>query len=150
MDEQAQFLAWLMERTSFTQVELAQQLGISASLVSRLARGERRLTLSMLRQIADVFGLSQAEVFTRAGVMEGPVLLEEAAPSQMAARLESRCAPPEEPEDMIRLRTLLEQLRDPRRALTWALEGKLPGRTIDKLARLVELELEYRDTPGEG
>ena len=79
MDEQAQFLQWLMEQTSLSQVELAQRLGISASLVSRLVGGERRLTLSMLRHIANVFDLPQSEVFTRAGVLQEPVLVEEAA-----------------------------------------------------------------------
>jgi hypothetical protein len=32
----------------------------------------------------------------------------------------------------------------------WSLTGKLPERTIEKLMRLVELELEYHDNPKEG
>ena len=148
MDEQARFLQWLMEQTSLSQVELAQRLGISASLVSRLVKGERRLTLSMLRHIAAVFDLSQSEVFTRAGVLQERVLVEEDVVQYAPAEL--RAAPPESTDALSSLQTQLEDLRDPRKALVWALEGKLPERTIEKLMRLVELELEYHDSPKEG
>jgi transcriptional regulator with XRE-family HTH domain len=144
MDEQARFLQWLMEQTSLSQVELAQRLGISASLVSRLVGEERRLTLSMLRHIGNVFDLPQAEVFTRAGVLQEPILREEAA-EQYAAE-----AAPESQTEAVALRTQLEDLRDPRKALVWSLTGRLPERTIEKLMRLVELELEYHDNPKEG
>lgn len=144
MDEQAQFLQWLMEQTSLSQVELAQRLGISASLVSRLVGGERRLTLSMLRHIANVFDLPQPEVFRRAGVLQEPVLVEEAV-EQYAAD-----AAPESEDQVLVLRSRLEDLRDPRKALAWSLAGKLPERTIEKLMRLVELELEYHESPKEG
>jgi transcriptional regulator with XRE-family HTH domain len=144
MDEQARFLQWLMEQTSLSQVELAQRLGISASLVSRLVNGERRLTLSMLRHIANVFDLPQSEVFTRAGVLQEPVLMEEAA-EQYAAE-----ASTESEDQVLTLRSRLEDLRDPRKALVWSLTGRLPERTIEKLMRLVELELEYHDNPKEG
>jgi transcriptional regulator with XRE-family HTH domain len=147
MDEQERFLQWLMERTHLAQVELAGRLGISASLVSRLVRGERRLTLSMLRHIADVFELPQAEVFARAGVLQRP-LVEESLACADAGMLRE---PIQEAEDEpSRLRAQLEGLRDPRKALMWSLEGKVPERTIEKLVRLVELELEYHDTPKEG
>jgi transcriptional regulator with XRE-family HTH domain len=148
MDEQARFLQWLMEQTSLSQVELAQRLGISASLVSRLVKGERRLTLSMLRHIAAVFDLPQSEVFTRAGVLQEPVLIEEDAVHYAAAKL--RAAPPESADALSSLQAQLEDLRDPRKALVWALTGKLPERTIEKLMRLVEVELEYRDSSKEG
>jgi len=148
MNEQARFLQWLMEQTSLTQVELAQRLGISASLVSRLVKGERRLTLSMLRHIAAVFDLPQAEVFTRAGVLQEPILVEEDAVRYVPAEL--RAATPEGAGEASRLRAQVEDLRDPRKALVWSLTGKLPERTIEKLMRLVELELEYRDSPKEG
>ena len=148
MDEQAQFLQWLMEQTQVTQVELAGRLGISASLVSRLVRGERRLTLSMLRHIADVFDLPQAEVFTRAGVLQPPLLMEESVACADAGMLREP-VPPDE-DEASRLKAQLEELRDPRKALAWSLAGKVPRRTIEKLARLVALELEYHDTPKEG
>ena len=148
MDEQARFLQWLMEQTSLSQVELAQRLGISASLVSRLVKGERRLTLSMLRHIAGVFDLPQSEVFTRAGVLQEPILVEEDAVQY--APVELRAAPPESADALSSLQAQLEDLRDPRKALVWALTGRLPERTIEKLMLLVELELEYRDSPKEG
>ena len=148
MDEQARFLQWLMEQTSLSQVEVAQRLGISASLVSRLVSGERRLTLSMLRHIAAMFDLPQAEVFTRAGVLQEPILVEEDAVHY--AVTEIRAAPPESAHTTSHLRAQLEELRDPRKALVWSLTGKLPERTIEKLMRLVELELEYHDNPKEG
>jgi len=146
MDEQARFLQWLMEQTSLSQVELAQRLGISASLVSRLVRGERRLTLGMLRQIAHVFGLPQAEVFQLAGVLQEPVLVkEDLAPY---AVMETAAVAPG--AEVAALRSQLEELHDPHKALQWSLAGKLPERTIEKLMRLVELELEYQGNPKEG
>jgi transcriptional regulator with XRE-family HTH domain len=148
MDEQARFLQWLMEQTALSQVELAQRLGISASLVSRLVKGERRLTLSMLRHIAAVFDLPQSEVFTRAGVLQEPVLVEEDAVHYAVAK--APATPPESAHTMSNLLAQLEDLRDPRKALVWSLTGKLPERTIEKLMRLVELELEYHDNPKEG
>jgi len=148
MDEQARFLQWLMEQTGLSQVELAQRLGISASLVSRLVSSERRLTLSLLRHIAAVFDLPQSEVFTRAGVLQEPVLVQEDAVHYPAARLP--VTTPEGLREASELRAKLEDLRDPRKALAWSLAGKLPERTIEKLARLVALELEYHDTPKEG
>jgi transcriptional regulator with XRE-family HTH domain len=148
MDEQARFLQWLMEQTSLSQVELAQRLGISASLVSRLVNGERRLTLSMLRHIANVFDLPQAEVFTRAGVLQEPILVEEDAVHYAAAEVQATL--PDSPNALSILRAQLEDLRDPRKALVWSLTGRLPERTIEKLMRLVELELEYHDNPKEG
>jgi len=148
MDEQARFLQWLMEQTSLSQVELAGRLGISASLVSRLVRGERRLTLSMLRNIADVFGLAEAEVFTRAGVLQQSLLMDESVACAEAGALQEPVQ--ETADETSRLRAQLEDLRDPRKALAWSLAGKVPRRTIEKLARLVALELEYHDTPKEG
>jgi transcriptional regulator with XRE-family HTH domain len=148
MNEQARFLQWLMEQTSLSQVELAQRLGISASLVSRLVGGERRLTLSMLQHIAAVFDLSQAEVFTRAGVLQEPILVEEDVVHYAVAEVQA--TPPESADALSSLQAQLEDLRDPRKALVWSLMGKLPERTIEKLMRLVELELEYHDSPKEG
>ena len=148
MDEQARFLQWLMEQTSLSQVELAQRLGISASLVSRLVKSERRLTLSMLRHISAVFDLSQSEVFTRAGVLQEPVLVEEDVAQYAVAEVQATL--PDSTYALSSLRAQLEDLRDPRKALVWALTGKLPERTIEKLMLLVELELEYRDSPKEG
>jgi len=148
MDEQAQFLQWLIEQTSLSQVELAQRLGISASLVSRLVKGERRLTLSMLRHIAAVFDLPQSEVFTRAGVLQEPVLVEEDVAQYAVAEVQATL--PDGTNVLSSLRAQLEDLRDPRKALVWSLTGKLPERTIEKLMRLVELELEYHDSPKEG
>jgi transcriptional regulator with XRE-family HTH domain len=142
MDKQAELLHWLMEQTSLTQVELGQRLGISASLVSRLVSGERRLTLSMLRQIAATFGLSQTEVFARAGALEEPVTYE-----QESLRQDVRSAVE---DDVEKLRTQLSALRDLRTALAWSLEDRASPQTIEKMARLVELELEYNKSIKEG
>jgi hypothetical protein len=57
---------------------------------------------------------------------------------------------PQEENETSRLRAQLEDLRDPRKALAWSLAGKVSQRTIDKVVRLVELELEYHDAPKEG
>ncbi len=142
MDKQAELLHWLIEQTSLTQVELGHRLGISASLVSRLVRGERRLTLPMLRQIAATFGLSQTEVFARAGILEEPIVYEQASQCQEA--------PDVVENETERLRTQLSALRDLRAALTWSLEDRASPQMIEKLARLVELELEYNKSIKEG
>jgi len=69
VDNQIEFLLWLMTTTQLSQADLARKLGISTSLMSRLLRGERRLTLPLLRHIAEVFEMPQTEVFERAGVL---------------------------------------------------------------------------------
>jgi len=84
----------------------------------------------------------------RARAKRQGILVEEDAVRYVPAEL--RAATPEGAGEASRLRAQLEDLRDPRKALVWSLTGKLPERTIEKLMRLVELELEYRDSPKEG
>ena len=139
MDDQIAFLVWLLTTTQLSQADLARKLGISTSLMSRLLRGERRLTLALLRRIAEVFGLPEAEVFGRAGVLQtsplmAPAMVDEDTADDRGAALQKQ----------------LEDLRDPANALAWSLQGKLPDRSIEKLQHMVELELKYQDLPKEG
>jgi len=142
VDNQIEFLLWLMTTTQLSQADLARKLGISASLMSRLLRGERRLTLPLLRHIAEVFDMPQAEVFARAGALDEPVVCDQGA-LQWKARDTAG-------DDVEQLRMQLSALRDLRTALAWSLEGKASPQMIEKLARLVELELEYNKTIREG
>ena len=139
MDNQIAFLVWLLTRTQLSQADLARKLGISTSLMSRLLRGERRLTLPLLRRIAEVFGLPETEVFGRAGVLQTSLLMAPAMVDEDTA--DDRVAA---------LQKQLEDLRDPAKALAWSLQGKLPDRSIEKLQHMVELELKYQDLPKEG
>lgn len=139
MDDQIAFLVWLLTTTQLSQADLARKLGISTSLMSRLLRGERRLTLPLLRRIAEVFGLPETEVFERAGVLQTSLLMAPAMVDEDTA--DDRVAA---------LQKQLEDLRDPANALAWSLQGKLPDRSIEKLQHMVELELKYQDLPKEG
>lgn len=139
MDDQIAFLVWLLTTTQLSQADLARKLGISTSLMSRLLRGERRLTLPLLRRIAEVFGLPETEVFERAGVLQTSLLMAPAMVDEDTA--DDRVAA---------LQKQLEDLRDPAKALAWSLQGKLPDRSIEKLQHMVELELKYQDLPKEG
>ena len=139
MDDQIAFLVWLLTTTQLSQADLARKLGISTSLMSRLVRGERRLTLPLLRRIAEVFGLPETEVFERAGVLQTSLLMAPAMVDEDTA--DDRVAA---------LQKQLEDLRDPAKALAWSLQGKLPDRSIEKLQHMVELELKYQDLPKEG
>ena len=139
MDDQIAFLVWLLTTTQLSQADLARKLGISTSLMSRLLRGERRLTLPLLRRIAEVFGLPETEVFERAGVLQTSLLMAPAMVDEDTA--DDRVAA---------LQKQLEDLRDPAKALVWSLQGKLPDRSIEKLQHMVELELKYQDLPKEG
>lgn len=140
MDDQIAFLMWLMMTTQLSQADLARKLGISTSLMSRLLRGERRLTLPLLRHIAEVFEMPQTEVFERAGVLQT-----ETAPVMAAVIYEDAG----EADQVAALQKQLEDLRDPAKALAWSLQGRLPERTIEKLQHMVELELKYQDVPKE-
>jgi len=139
VDDQIAFLVWLLTTTQLSQADLARKLGISTSLMSRLLRGERRLTLPLLRRIAEVFGLPETEVFERAGVLQTSLLMAPAMVDEDTA--DDRVAA---------LQKQLEDLRDPANALAWSLQGKLPDRSIEKLQHMVELELKYQDLPKEG
>ena len=139
MDDQIAFLVWLLTTTQLSQADLARKLGISTSLMSRLLRGERRLTLPLLRRIAEVFGLPETEVFERAGVLQTSLLMAPAMVDEDTA--DDRVAA---------LQKQLEDLRDPAKALAWSLQGKLHDRSIETLQHMVELELKYQDLPKEG
>jgi transcriptional regulator with XRE-family HTH domain len=53
------------ERAGFTQVELAERLGLTQSFVTKVERGDRRLDVVQLRTICHVLGLTMAEFVRR-------------------------------------------------------------------------------------
>lgn len=55
-------LASLRKQRGFTQVELAERLGVSQNVVSEYERGKSRLTAPMIVQIAELLGVSSDEL----------------------------------------------------------------------------------------
>jgi transcriptional regulator with XRE-family HTH domain len=49
------------DKSGLTQADLAKQLKLTQSFVSKIERGDRRLDIIQLRTICEVFGLSLAE-----------------------------------------------------------------------------------------
>ena len=58
-------LAALRKDRGFTQVELAERLGVSQNAVSEYENGKSRLSATMLRKIADTIGVSSDEILGR-------------------------------------------------------------------------------------
>ena len=124
--EQAEFIRWLLDVTGLSRAELAEYLGISPSLVSRIAKGERNLRLSLLQQVAERFRIPLEKVYEKAGILSTEKINWEAKAKEL--------------ED------LLLKLKNPHHALEYSLEGRLPPKTIEKLWRVIELELEFSDS----
>ena len=61
-----------LERAGHTQADLARQLGLPPSAVSRMLRGERNMKLLEAVQTAAFLGVSQEEVLRRAGDTDAP------------------------------------------------------------------------------
>ena len=55
-------LAKLRKERGFTQVELAEKLGVSQAVVSEYERGESRLTAPMLLRVAEILSVSADEI----------------------------------------------------------------------------------------
>ena len=61
-----------LERVNATQADLARQLRLAPSAVSRMMKGERQMKLLEAVQIADFLGASQEEVLRHAGEATAP------------------------------------------------------------------------------
>ncbi|MCW2277549.1 helix-turn-helix transcriptional regulator [Heliophilum fasciatum] len=70
MNNHSELIHWLLQDTGLTQVEMAKRLGVSTSLISRIAKSERKLTVSLLQKIALEFDLSLEMLYTRAGFFD--------------------------------------------------------------------------------
>lgn len=133
MSQGGSFIQWLCETSGLTQKELAARLEVSASLITRIIKGERHLTLELLRAISREFRLPLHLVYERAGILDSAASFQETVISQA---LVDTHPPPG---------SLLVQLKNPRFALQYCLSGRLDNETIDKLADIVELELRYSE-----
>jgi transcriptional regulator with XRE-family HTH domain len=62
-DTTARVLRYVLEKTHRTQAQLAEDLEVSESFISRALRGERNLTLDHLQQIEDKFDMPTGAMF---------------------------------------------------------------------------------------
>lgn len=60
----------LRQESGLTQVQVAEQLGVPQSFVSKYESGERRLDVVELRHVAEVLGISVREVLDRTEAAE--------------------------------------------------------------------------------
>ena len=58
-------LRQLRKQNGWTQVQLAEHLGLDRSYVADVERGNRNISLMNLEVIADGFGISLSQLFTR-------------------------------------------------------------------------------------
>lgn len=75
--EPASFGAWITERRAayrWSQAQLGERIGVSASLLSKIEAGERHLAPERFAALADAFGESEARVSLRAGVVPAAAL----------------------------------------------------------------------------
>ena len=150
------FILWLREVTGLTQNEIAEKLGVSASLISKIAKGERGTSVEFLKKVAAKFQLPLETVYEKAGLLDerdeysyyNPFLLERnTLKSYEPAVLYSKSYNEEldYPRKIKELEEKLYKLRNPRYALEYSLQGKLPLKVIEKLIKIVELEIRYHE-----
>lgn len=75
--EPASFGAWISERRAayrWSQAQLGERIGVSASLLSKIEGGERHLAPERFGALAEAFGESEARVSLRAGVVPAQAL----------------------------------------------------------------------------
>ncbi|GDX80360.1 hypothetical protein LBMAG42_21710 [Deltaproteobacteria bacterium] len=75
--EPASFGAWIAERRAayrWSQAQLGERIGVSASLLSKVEAGERHLAQERFGALAEALGESEARVSLRAGVVPAAAL----------------------------------------------------------------------------
>jgi putative transcriptional regulator len=87
-----------------SQEELGFRVGVSKMQISGMERGKRELTLSMMRRLADVFGVDTVEILGRA---DNPTILDEGA-RRLVARYQG--AEPEQQRNIERVTEALSPL----------------------------------------
>ena len=137
------FVTWLEALTGESRTRLARRLGVSPTLLSMVANGQRPVTPHLADAAAQQLSLDRQMVYQKAGLpYPPPAELTEAPPPDLPEP-----AAPEAGGDLARLQETLNLLRNPDYALEYALAGRLPARSIEKLKRIVALELEYSAAP---
>ena len=126
-----EFIEWLESVTGQPRRDIAGRLDVSPSLLTLVSKELRPVTIRLADKVADSLGLERSLVYEHAGLSFIP----------RSETVNSCC------EDTIQLRMELAKLKNPRFALAYCLGERLDERTIEKLGRIIELELEYT---GEG
>jgi transcriptional regulator with XRE-family HTH domain len=89
-----------------TQADLARQLGLPPSAVSRMLRGERQMKLAEAVATAEFLGVSQEEILRRAGDVGSPAMPREPRRRGRPPLIERRVPSPAAWEDRIPIRPL--------------------------------------------
>ena len=124
-----EFVRWLEEVTGQTRRDIASRLDVSPSLLTLIAKDMRPVTLRLADKVADILSLERAIVYEHAGL---PF-----APKSVITN--------DDQDELSFLRYEMARLKNPRNALMYSLSGRLDERVIHKLARMIELELEYAE-----
>ena len=149
-------ILWLREVSGLTQNEIAEKLGVSASLISKIAKGERGTSVEFLKKVAAKFQLPLETVYEKAGLLEekdeythyNPFLRESSSDKNYEPEVKNSLSNGRDFDCLQKLKELEEKLyklRNPRYALEYSLQGKLPPKVIEKLIKIVELEIRYHE-----
>lgn len=127
-----EFVEWLESVTGQSRRDIAGRLDVSPSLLTLVSKEARPVTIRLANKIADSLGLERSLVYEHAGLNFIP-----------RPETKTSCC-----EDSAQLRMELAKLKNPRYALAYCLGRRLDERMIEKLARMIELELEYAEEEG--
>ena len=140
MESLQNFVEWLETITGDKAVYISRRLNVSPTLLSLIRRGERPVSRRMADKISEVYGLDSALVYERAGfsfrpLASGPgVSIDEEVTDVDRLAAENR-----------QLKERLAGLKDYRTAVAYALTGRLPAASLEKLKKIIALEIEYSE-----
>ncbi|MCW2279136.1 hypothetical protein [Heliophilum fasciatum] len=151
------FIPWLEQVSGRSRIGLAKMLDVSPSLLSLIAKNIRPVTLKFANRVAERLELPKAVVYQRANLPYLP-MENKAIPGEMGGQLvveEDQLQPQLHPQSLSQqppqpstpalmdLQEELARLRYYGHALEYSLAHHLPKRSIEKLKKIVELEIEY-------
>lgn len=140
MESLQNFVEWLETITGDKAVYISRRLNVSPTLLSLIRRGERPVSRRMADKISEVYGIDSALVYERAGfsfrpLASGPgVSIDEEVTDVDRLAAENR-----------QLKERLAGLKDYRAAVAYALTGRLPTASLEKLKKIIALEIEYSE-----
>lgn len=140
MDENMNFVEWLEQMSGDKAVDIARRLDVSPTLLSLIRRGERQVSRKFADKVAAAYGIDMHMVYERAGLQYRPLEAKKEDEQIVHGADDAR-----QKQDSRQLQEQLTRLRDYRAALAYSLEGRLSPQTIEKLQKMVALELQYAE-----
>ena len=138
MDTIQNFVAWLEELSGDKAVDIARRLDVSPTLLSLVRRGDRQVSKKLADKVAAVYGIEVNLIYERAGFT-----FRQREDEAITSGQDEDSETGKPAAEYCLLKAQLARLRDYRAVLAYSLEGRLPAQTIEKLQKIVALEIQY-------